>query len=58
MDIKSYADILKFALKLQIDYVKEDLEKPNANEEYLSGVINGLHIALEKIDASMFLAEK
>ena len=58
MDIKNYADILKFAIKLQIDYVKEDMEKPNANEDYLGGVINGLHIALGKIDASMFLAEK
>lgn len=58
MDIKTYAGILKFAIMTQIDYTKESLENPNANEDYISGVINGLHIALEKIDASMFLAEK
>ncbi len=57
MTIKSYADILKLALKMQIDYVKEDMEKPYADEDYLGGVINGLQIALDKIDASMFLAE-
>ena len=58
MTIKSYADVLKFAIKMQIDYVWEDMDKPNADETYYSGVINGLYIALEKIDASMFLAEK
>lgn len=57
MTIKSYADILKFAIKMQIDYVEEEIQKPHANEEYLSGVISGLYTALDKINASMFLAE-
>lgn len=58
MDIKTYAGILKFAIMTQIDYQKEALQEPDANEEYHIGVITGLQIALEKIDASMFLAEK
>lgn len=58
MDIKTYAGILKFVIMTQIDYQKEALQEPDANEEYHSGVITGLQIALEKIDASMFLAEK
>lgn len=58
MNIKTYAGILKFAIMTQIDYQKEALQEPDANEEYHSGVITGLQIALEKIDASMFLAEK
>lgn len=56
MTIKNYADILKLVINMQIDYAKEALDKPNANEDYLGGVINGLETALEKIDASMFLA--
>lgn len=58
MDLKSYADVLKFAIQMQIEYEKEEIQKPFADEEYLSGVITGLRIAMEKIDASMFLAEK
>lgn len=57
MTIKNYADVLKFAIQMQINYVMEDVQKPFANEEYLSGVISGLQIAMEKIDASMFFAE-
>jgi hypothetical protein len=58
MTIKNYADILRLALKMQIDYQKEEIEKPYADENYHSGVITGLRIALDKIDASMFLAEE
>lgn len=58
MGIKEYADVLKLAIKMQIGYVEEELERPLADENYLSGVIAGLQIALSKIDASMFLAEK
>lgn len=58
MDLKSYADILKFAIQMQIEYEKEEIQKPFADEEYLSGVITGLRIAMDKIDASMFLTEK
>ena len=57
MNKKEYADILKFALRLQIDYIEEDMEKPFANYEYLEGMRRGLEIAMEKIDASAFLTE-
>ena len=56
MGIKDYANILKWAIKTQIEYVQEEMEKPYADENYYSGVINGLQIALDKIEASMFLA--
>lgn len=59
MDIKSYADVLRFAIKMQIGYEEEVLQKCDAmNEDYVEGIITGLNIALEKIDASMFLAER
>ena len=57
MTIKDYAGVLKMAMRMQIDYVEEDMQKPFADEEYLSGVITGLRIAMDKIDASMFLTE-
>jgi hypothetical protein len=44
---------------MQIGYEREELENnPNANEDFRYGIITGLDIAMEKIDASMFLAEK
>ena len=59
MTIKDYADVLRLAIKMQISYKEEALQECNAmNEDYVSGIITGLQIALEKIDASMFLAEK
>lgn len=58
MTKKEYADILKFAINLQIDYEKEELEHPFADENYISGVIAGLRIALDKIEASRFLTEE
>ena len=59
MSIKEYADVLRLAIKMQIGYEREELENnPNANEDFRYGIITGLDIALEKIDASMFLAEK
>jgi hypothetical protein len=59
MTIKEYADVLRFAIKMQIGYKEEALQECNAmNEDYVEGIITGLQIALEKIDASMFLAEK
>lgn len=62
MSIKEYADVLRFAIKMQIGYKEEEMERKTitATEEeirFLDGVIFGLQIALEKIDASMFLAE-
>ena len=58
MDIKHYMDIMKFVFSSQIECAKEELEQPGADETYLAGIIRGLQIAQEKIDASMFLAEK
>lgn len=58
MTIRNYADILKFAIMSQVDYQEKEMQRPNADETFRRGVIAGLEIALEKIDASMFLAEK
>lgn len=58
MTIKDYAEVLKWAIKTQIDYQKEEIQQPYADEKFHDGVIMGLRIALEKIDASMFLAER
>ena len=59
MTLKDYAEVLKFAIKLQIDGVNEEInEGITINEDYLEGIKQGLEIALQKIDASMFLTEK
>ncbi len=58
MTIKDYADILKWAIKTQIDYQKEEINEPYADENFHHGVITGLMIALDKIEASMFLAKE
>lgn len=59
MTLKDYAEVLRFAIKLQIDGVNEELnEAIITNEDYLEGIKQGLEIALQKIDASMFLTEK
>ena len=59
MTIKEYADVLRMAIKMQIGYQEEALQECNAmNEDYVEGIIRGLQVALDKIDASMFLAEK
>lgn len=59
MTIKDYAEVLKFAIKINLDGVNEELNENNIiNEDYLEGIKRGLEIALEKIEASMFLAEK
>lgn len=59
MTIKDYAEVLKFAIKINLDSVNEELsEAIIIDESYLQGVKTGLQIALEKIDASMFLVEK
>ena len=39
------------------DRAEENYRAILADENYLSGVITGLQTALDKIDASMFLAE-
>ena len=58
MTIKSYAEVLKWAINTQIEYQKEEIQQPYADESFHDGVIAGLRIALEKIDASMFLARE
>lgn len=61
MDISNYADVLKFAIKMQIGYIEEEDKKgkfaTEYSEGYNSGMIRGLEMALEKIDASKFLWE-
>lgn len=59
MTIKEYAELLKAVIKMQIGYKEEELRECSAlREDYMEGVIQGLYIAMEKIEASMFLAEK
>lgn len=58
MTIENYANILKFAIKGQIKYEEERLEKGHVNESRGYGIITGLEYALEKIDASAFLWER
>lgn len=62
MDIRSYADVLKFAIKMQINYIEEEEESATLSTEYYEGyyrgMVRGLQIALEKIDASEFLWKK
>lgn len=58
MTIENYADILRFAIKLQMKEVDELIAtSPRCNEDWFNGIRQGLVIALEKIDASMFLAK-
>lgn len=60
MDIKAYTDILKWVMKSQIDYVRDEAESEAQTIEkaaYYEGIEKGLEIALEKIEASMFLAK-
>lgn len=61
MKLKDYADVLRFAIKLQINYNDEAIikaERDFKNTEYLEGIKAGLQIALQKIDDSNFLLEK
>lgn len=62
MSIKDYAEVLKFVIKNQIAYVEEEERNGEFATEYMEGkyrgVIEGLEIALEKIEASMFLAKE
>lgn len=62
MTIKGYADILKWAMRTQIEYVEEEANsgfcKTMEEARYYEGIKKGLEIALEKIDASMFLAKE
>ena len=57
MTKKEYADVLRWAIKTQVGYFEEDWKKKDYEDDFLDGVIRGLKIALEKIDASAFLYE-
>ena len=61
MSIKNYIEVLKWAIKSQLEYAEEEANGSFATEYmegYHEGVKRGLEIALEKIDASMFLAKE
>ena len=59
MNKKEYADILRFAINMQIGYVEEEMKNSFLiKNSYREGIIRGLQIALEKIDASEFLMEE
>lgn len=59
MSTKDYTEVLKYVIKLQIDGINEELNETFIrNEDYLEGIKRGLEIALEKIDASMFLVKE
>lgn len=59
MTTKDYVDVLKYAIRLQVDNVNEELSADIIIDEgYLRGVKTGLQIALDKIEASMFLVNK
>ena len=62
MSIKDYAMILKWAIQNQIDYVEQEEAKGEFATEYMEGkyrgIVEGLEIALEKIESSMFLAKE
>ena len=62
MSIKDYAEVLKFAIKSQIGYIADDTDgifvgDADYHQGYYDGMKRGLEIALEKIEASMFLAK-
>lgn len=62
MTIERYMEIMKWVMQTQIEYAKEEANSGEFATEYMEGyyggIVRGLEIALEKIDASMFLAKK
>ena len=62
MNLENYANILKFAIQMQIKDIEADEEKGSFATEYYEGYYEGmkrgLEIALQKIDASSFLFNK
>lgn len=54
MSKKEYKDLMKSILKMQIGYIEEGCEDYEWNE-YQQGIVRGLEIAMEKLDASEFL---
>ena len=61
MSKKGYAEILKSVLQMQKYEVNNEIRSRlnnGGNVDFLEGVVRGLEIAIEKIEASMFLTEK
>lgn len=61
MDIERYMEIMKWVMRNQMEYAEEEANGTFATEYmegYYAGIRRGLEIALEKIEASAFLAEK
>lgn len=56
MTKRDYVDVLKWAIRSQMESVEESLERDYS--EYREGILRGLEVAMEKIDASMFLVEQ
>ena len=61
MDAKRYAEILKSVIQMQVIELRKRAEDNEFTGDYTDGwsqgVVRGLEIALEKIDASAFLYE-
>ena len=61
MSKKDYAEILKSVLQMQKYEVADEIRSRLNNGgdvDFLEGVVRGLEIAIEKIEASEFLTEK
>ena len=55
MNKRQYRDLMKDIIKLQITYI-EDACYPE-DDDFHQGMIEGLRIAIEKLDASEFLLD-
>lgn len=62
MEVERYMEIMKWVIQTQIEYAREEANEgefaTEYREGYYGGIVRGLEIALEKIEASKFLAEK
>ena len=61
MDKQEYAEVLKSVLQMQKYEVNDEIRSRlynGCNVDFLEGVVRGLEIAIEKIEASEFLTEK
>jgi hypothetical protein len=62
MEIDRYMEIMKWVIKNQMEYAREEANEGEFASEYMEGyyggIVRGLEIALEKIEASEFLAKK
>lgn len=55
MNKKEYMETMKAILEMQIGYIEED--ENYEDSDFLQGQVVGLRIAIEKLNASAFLAE-